>query len=107
MNEKYFKDTLNNIWSFGVDGGLHFPLPFMNRLDQSESETFAILLFWAFFSGSIFQYFWCAYLQFLCFEREEILQLGDNIYSLSSLSMGNTLILNTFDRCNPRGLTSV
>ena len=41
----------------GVDGSLHFTLPSMNRLNQTEPATFAILLFWAFFSGSFFLYF--------------------------------------------------
>ena len=33
---------------YGVDGSLHFTLPSMNRLNQNEPATFAILLFWGF-----------------------------------------------------------
>ena len=33
---------------WGVDGSLHFPLSSMNRLNQTEPATYAILLFWAF-----------------------------------------------------------
>jgi hypothetical protein len=32
----------------GVDGNLHFPVPFMNRLNQTELATFSILSCWAF-----------------------------------------------------------
>ena len=49
----------------GVDGSMHFPLPSMDRLNQIESATFVILLFWAFFRGSIFLYFLTSLL-FLC-----------------------------------------
>ena len=41
----------------GVDGSLHFTLPSMNRLNQTELATFAILLFWSFFRDSLFLYF--------------------------------------------------
>jgi hypothetical protein len=41
----------------GVDGNLHFPVPSMNRLNQTEPATFSILPCWAFFRGSIFIYF--------------------------------------------------
>jgi hypothetical protein len=41
----------------GVDGNLHFPVPFMNRLNQTEPATFSILPCWAFFRDSIFIYF--------------------------------------------------
>ena len=36
---------------------LHFPLPSLNRLNQAEPATLAILLFWAFLRGSFFLYF--------------------------------------------------
>jgi hypothetical protein len=36
---------------------LHFPVPSMNRLNQTEPATFSILLCWAFFRDSIFIYF--------------------------------------------------
>jgi hypothetical protein len=40
----------------GVDGNLHFPVPSMNRLNQTEPATFSILLCWAFFRDSVFLY---------------------------------------------------
>jgi hypothetical protein len=40
-----------------VDGNLHFPLPFMNRLNQTEPATFSILSCWTFFRNSVFLYF--------------------------------------------------
>ena len=45
---------LNKFTLWGVDGSLYFTLPSMNRLNQTEPATFAILLFWAFFMGSFF-----------------------------------------------------
>jgi hypothetical protein len=36
---------------------LHFPVPSMNRLNQTEPSTFSILLCWAFFRDSVFLYF--------------------------------------------------
>jgi hypothetical protein len=41
----------------GVDGNLHFPVPSMNRLSQTELATFSILPCWAFFRDSVFIYF--------------------------------------------------
>jgi hypothetical protein len=41
----------------GVDGNLHFPVPSMNRLNQTEPATFSILLCWTFFKVSVFLYF--------------------------------------------------
>jgi hypothetical protein len=41
----------------GVDGNLHFPVPSMNRLNQTEPATFSILSCWAFFRDSVFLYF--------------------------------------------------
>jgi hypothetical protein len=41
----------------GVDGNLHFPVPSMNRLNQTEPATFSILPCWAFFRDSVFIYF--------------------------------------------------
>jgi hypothetical protein len=38
----------------GVDGKLHFRVPFMNRLNQTELSTFSILSFWAFFRDSFY-----------------------------------------------------
>jgi hypothetical protein len=38
----------------GVDGNLHFPVPSMNRLNQTEPATFSILPCWAFFRDSVF-----------------------------------------------------
>ena len=52
----YNQESVNKT-SWGVNGSLHFPLPSMNRLYQTEPATFAILLFWAFFRGSFFLYF--------------------------------------------------
>jgi hypothetical protein len=40
-----------------VDGNLHFPVPSMNRLNQTEPATFSILPCWAFFRDSAFIYF--------------------------------------------------
>jgi hypothetical protein len=40
----------------GVDGNLHFPVPSMNRLNQTEPATFLILPCWAFFRDSVFIY---------------------------------------------------
>ena len=40
-----------------VDGSLQFTLLSMNRLNQTEPATFAVL-FWAFFRGSFFLYFY-------------------------------------------------
>jgi hypothetical protein len=40
----------------GVDGKLHFPLPSMNRLNQTEPVTFSILLCWTVFRDSDFLY---------------------------------------------------
>jgi hypothetical protein len=41
----------------GVDGNLHFPVPSMNGLNQTEPATFSILPCWAFFRDSVFIYF--------------------------------------------------
>jgi hypothetical protein len=41
----------------GVDGNLNFPLPSMNRLNQTEPATFSILSCLAFFRDSVFLYF--------------------------------------------------
>jgi hypothetical protein len=41
----------------GVDGTLHFPVPSMNRLNQTEPATFSILSCWAFLRDSVFIYF--------------------------------------------------
>jgi hypothetical protein len=41
----------------GVDGNLQFPLPSMNKLNQTESATFSILPCWDFFRDSYFLYF--------------------------------------------------
>jgi hypothetical protein len=41
----------------GVDGNLHFPVPSMNRLNQTEPATFSILPCWASFSDSVLIYF--------------------------------------------------
>jgi hypothetical protein len=38
----------------GVDGNLHIPLSSMNRLNQTESETFSILSLCTFFRDSLF-----------------------------------------------------
>ena len=39
-----------------MDSSLYFPLPSINRLNQTEPATFAILLFWALFRGANFLY---------------------------------------------------
>jgi hypothetical protein len=36
---------------------LHFTVPFMNRLNQTEPASFQVLSFWAFFGNSYFLYF--------------------------------------------------
>jgi hypothetical protein len=41
----------------GLDGNLHFPVPSMKRLNQTEPATFSILLCWTFFKDSVFLYF--------------------------------------------------
>jgi hypothetical protein len=41
----------------GMYDNLHFLLPSMNRLDQTEPATFSILLFYAFFKNFVFLYF--------------------------------------------------
>jgi hypothetical protein len=41
----------------GVDGNVHFPVPSMNRLNQTKPATFSILLCWTFFRDSVFLYF--------------------------------------------------
>jgi hypothetical protein len=41
----------------GVDGNLHFQVPSMNRLNQTEPATFSILPCWAFFRDSVYIYF--------------------------------------------------
>jgi hypothetical protein len=43
----------------GVDGNLHFSLPSMNRLNQTEFATFSILSCWNFFRDSVFSLFCC------------------------------------------------
>jgi hypothetical protein len=40
-----------------VDGNLHFPVPSINRLNQTELATFSILSSWVFFRDSVFLYF--------------------------------------------------
>jgi hypothetical protein len=55
---------IGNNWIFistfivlvGVDGNLHFPVPTMNRLNQTEPATFSILPWWTFFRNSVFIY---------------------------------------------------
>jgi hypothetical protein len=39
---------------------LHFPVPSMNRLNQTEPATFSILPCWAFFRDSVFYLFYMA-----------------------------------------------
>jgi hypothetical protein len=39
-----------------VDGSLHFTVPSVNRLNQTEPVTFSILQFWTFFRDSYFLY---------------------------------------------------
>jgi hypothetical protein len=41
----------------GVDGNLHFPVPSMNRLNQTKPAIFSILPCWAFFKDYVFLYF--------------------------------------------------
>jgi hypothetical protein len=42
----------------GVDGILHFPVPSMNRLNQTKPATFSILLCWTLFRDSVFLYWY-------------------------------------------------
>jgi hypothetical protein len=48
----------------GVDSSLHFTVPSMNRLSQTEPATFTILSFWTFFRDFYFLYFNVFYLPF-------------------------------------------
>jgi hypothetical protein len=41
----------------GVDGSLHFTVPSMNRLNQTEPATFSMMLCWTFFRDSYFLFF--------------------------------------------------
>jgi hypothetical protein len=41
----------------GVDRNLHFPVPSMNRVNQTELATFSIMSCWAFFRDSVLLYF--------------------------------------------------
>jgi hypothetical protein len=50
----------------GVDGKLHFTVPSMNRLDQTEPAAFSILSCWAFFRDSVLLYFIVTSVFFLC-----------------------------------------
>jgi hypothetical protein len=52
----------------GVDGNLHFPVPSMNRLNQTEPATFSILPCWDFFRDSVFIYFIVVYVCWKDFE---------------------------------------
>jgi hypothetical protein len=52
----------------GVDGNLHFPVPSMNRLSQTEPSTFSILPFWTLFRDSVFLYFACVYDQYCSYK---------------------------------------
>jgi hypothetical protein len=40
----------------GMDGNLEFPLPSMNRLNQTEPAIFLILTFYVFFMDSLLLY---------------------------------------------------
>jgi hypothetical protein len=51
----------------GVDGNLHFPVPSMNRLNQTEPATFTIVPCWAFLRDSVFLYFMVTSVLFLPF----------------------------------------
>jgi hypothetical protein len=42
----------------GVDGNLHFPLPSINKLNQTEPATFSIMSCWAFFGFCISLFYW-------------------------------------------------
>jgi hypothetical protein len=46
-----------HVYKMGMDGTLHFPLPSINRLNQTQLATFSSLSFWAFFRGSYLLYF--------------------------------------------------
>jgi hypothetical protein len=48
-----FNDTAHVLYLYN----LHFPVPSMNRLNQTEPATFSILPCWAFFRDSVFIYF--------------------------------------------------
>jgi hypothetical protein len=59
LNSKFHHchDLMLNIASAdarGADGSLHFTVPSINRLNQTELETFSILPFWTFFRDSLF-----------------------------------------------------
>ena len=47
------KPVLREAWTLTC-----FTLPFMKRLNQTETATYGILLFWAFFRGSFFPVLW-------------------------------------------------
>jgi hypothetical protein len=42
-----------------ADGNLHFPVPSINRLNQTEPATFSIVLYWTFSRDSVFLYLVC------------------------------------------------
>jgi hypothetical protein len=50
--------TSADVSKFKILPFLHFPVPPMNRLNQTESATFSILFCWTFFWDSVFLYFW-------------------------------------------------
>jgi hypothetical protein len=58
LNSKFHHYTMIKCWILfkpvleGVEGNLHFPLPSMNRLNQTERATFSILSCWALFRYS-------------------------------------------------------
>jgi hypothetical protein len=62
----------------GVDGSLHFTVPSMNRLNQTEPATFSILPCWAFFRDSVF-------ICFISFNDRVRISLGEDSFYLHCL----------------------
>jgi hypothetical protein len=61
----------------GVDGSLHLPVPFVNRLDKAEPATVSILPFWTFFISYFlfFKYNLSAYSEFFFYSTGDDLMI--------------------------------
>jgi hypothetical protein len=65
----------------GVDGSLHFSVPYMNRLNQTEPATFSIVLCWTFFRDSYFSlYIFYRYGLFILNQKQQKTRCRCNIF---------------------------
>jgi hypothetical protein len=57
IKKEFLLTSMNRLNQIEDNGNLHFPVPSMNKLNQTEAATFSILLCWTFFRDPVFLYF--------------------------------------------------